>query len=93
MGGRARRAVDHREQQEDDLVDEACAEEGSVREAAALEQQELVGPDADAAFVGSSNVSLAALHDGIEWNLRVDRDRRALGDHGHFILVLDARDV
>lgn len=45
-----------------------------------------VGPDADAAFVGSSNVSLAALHDGIEWNLRVDRHR----DPGAFARVLEA---
>ena len=33
------------------------------------------GTDFGAAFVGSSNVSRAALRDGIEWNLRVDRHR------------------
>ena len=33
------------------------------------------GDNLGVAFVGSSNVSSAALHDGIEWNLRVDRDR------------------
>ncbi|WP_272425260.1 DEAD/DEAH box helicase family protein [Polyangium jinanense] len=33
------------------------------------------GPDFGAAFVGSSNVSHAALLAGVEWNLRVDRAR------------------
>jgi len=31
------------------------------------------GPDFRTAFVGSSNLSWAALHDAVEWNLRVDR--------------------
>lgn len=43
-----------------------------------------LGPDA--AFVGSSNISHAALYDGVEWNLRVDRDR----DPGAFARVLQA---
>jgi superfamily II DNA or RNA helicase/diadenosine tetraphosphate (Ap4A) HIT family hydrolase len=33
------------------------------------------GPGLAAAFVGSSNVSQAALRTGVEWNLRVERDR------------------
>lgn len=33
------------------------------------------GPELGIAFVGSSNLSLSALDAGIEWNLRVDRDR------------------
>ncbi|PTL81528.1 DEAD/DEAH box helicase family protein [Vitiosangium sp. GDMCC 1.1324] len=33
------------------------------------------GPGMAAAFVGSSNVSHAALRTGVEWNLRVERDR------------------
>ncbi|MFO0651488.1 MAG: DEAD/DEAH box helicase family protein [Polyangiales bacterium] len=33
------------------------------------------------AFVGSSNLSRSALRDGIEWNLRVDRDRDPDGYH------------
>ncbi|MFY0563686.1 DEAD/DEAH box helicase family protein [Archangium lansingense] len=33
------------------------------------------GPGLGAAFVGSSNVSHAALRTGVEWNLRVERDR------------------
>jgi phosphatidylserine/phosphatidylglycerophosphate/cardiolipin synthase-like enzyme len=37
------------------------------------------GPGLAVAFVGSSNVSLAALQGGIEWNLRIDRDRDAAG--------------
>lgn len=35
----------------------------------------LTGEDFGVAFVGSSNLSRAALHDGVEWNLRVDRHR------------------
>lgn len=35
----------------------------------------LEGSDFGVAFVGSSNLSVAALDTGIEWNLRVDRDR------------------
>lgn len=33
------------------------------------------GEDFGVAFVGSSNLSRSALHDGVEWNLRVDRHR------------------
>ncbi|MFO7653189.1 MAG: DEAD/DEAH box helicase family protein [Candidatus Krumholzibacteriia bacterium] len=33
------------------------------------------GPGLGSAFVGSSNLSQAALVDGVEWNLRVDRER------------------
>lgn len=36
------------------------------------------GPDLAVAFVGSSNVSRAALGDGIEWNLRTERARDPL---------------
>lgn len=36
------------------------------------------GSDYGVAFVGSSNLSRSALDSGIEWNLRVDRDRDAL---------------
>jgi superfamily II DNA or RNA helicase/diadenosine tetraphosphate (Ap4A) HIT family hydrolase/HKD family nuclease len=35
----------------------------------------LAGEDFGVAFVGSSNLSRSALHDGVEWNLRVDRHR------------------
>lgn len=35
----------------------------------------LEGEDFGVAFVGSSNLSRSALHDGIEWNLRIDRHR------------------
>lgn len=35
----------------------------------------LEGEDFGVAFVGSSNLSHSALTDGVEWNLRVDRDR------------------
>jgi superfamily II DNA or RNA helicase/diadenosine tetraphosphate (Ap4A) HIT family hydrolase len=35
----------------------------------------LQGTDFGVAFVGSSNLSRSALHDGVEWNLRVDRHR------------------
>jgi superfamily II DNA or RNA helicase/diadenosine tetraphosphate (Ap4A) HIT family hydrolase/SOS-response transcriptional repressor LexA len=38
------------------------------------------------AFVGSSNLSRSALESGIEWNLRVDRDR----DHTAYTRVRDA---
>lgn len=38
-----------------------------------------VGRDMAAAFVGSSNLSRTALTDGVEWNLRVDRDRDPAG--------------
>ena len=33
------------------------------------------GEDFGVAFVGSSNLSRSALHEGVEWNLRVDRHR------------------
>jgi superfamily II DNA or RNA helicase/diadenosine tetraphosphate (Ap4A) HIT family hydrolase/SOS-response transcriptional repressor LexA len=36
------------------------------------------GPGFGVAFVGSSNLSRSALVTGVEWNLRVDRDRDAL---------------
>lgn len=36
------------------------------------------GPDLGVAFVGSSNLSLSALDTGVEWNLRVERDRDAV---------------
>ncbi len=35
----------------------------------------VAGPDFGVAFVGSSNLSRSALIDGVEWNLRVDRQR------------------
>lgn len=35
----------------------------------------IAGDDFGVAFVGSSNLSRSALHDGVEWNLRVDRHR------------------
>ncbi|MDP2306779.1 MAG: DEAD/DEAH box helicase family protein [Pseudomonadota bacterium] len=38
----------------------------------------LRGDDFGVAFVGSSNLSRSALHDGVEWNLRVDRHRDPL---------------
>lgn len=42
--------------------------------------------DLGVAFVGSSNLSRSALESGIEWNLRVDRDR----DHLAYTRVRDA---
>ena len=42
--------------------------------------------DLGVAFVGSSNLSRSALESGIEWNLRVDRDR----DHTAYTRVRDA---
>lgn len=42
--------------------------------------------DLGVAFVGSSNLSRSALESGIEWNLRVDRDR----DHAAYMRVRDA---
>ncbi|MFL5351441.1 DEAD/DEAH box helicase family protein [Archangium sp.] len=39
------------------------------------------GPALATAFVGSSNVSHAALRTGVEWNLRVERDRDARAYH------------
>ncbi len=39
----------------------------------------LVGQDFGVAYVGSSNVSHAALMDGIEWNLRIERERDPAG--------------
>ena len=47
------------------------------------------GPDFGVAFVGSSNLSRAALRDGIEWNLRVDRER----DRPTYLRVVDAFEV
>lgn len=44
-------------------------------------------PTFGVAFVGSSNLSLSALQTGIEWNLRIDRDRTA------YQRVCDAFDV
>ncbi|MDI3282135.1 DEAD/DEAH box helicase family protein [Polyangium sp. 15x6] len=44
------------------------------------------GPDFGTAFVGSSNLSHAALHTGVEWNLRVDRHR----DRAAYQAILDA---
>jgi superfamily II DNA or RNA helicase/diadenosine tetraphosphate (Ap4A) HIT family hydrolase len=38
----------------------------------------LSGPDFEVAFVGSSNLSKAALDTGVEWNLRVDRSSHPL---------------
>ena len=43
-------------------------------------------PELGVAFVGSSNLSRSALDSGIEWNLRVDRDR----DHTAYARVRDA---
>lgn len=43
-------------------------------------------PGLGVAFVGSSNLSRSALESGIEWNLRVDRDR----DHTAYTRVRDA---
>jgi diadenosine tetraphosphate (Ap4A) HIT family hydrolase len=43
-------------------------------------------PALGVAFVGSSNLSRSALESGIEWNLRVDRDR----DHAAYTRVRDA---
>ena len=43
-------------------------------------------PELGVAFVGSSNLSRSALDSGIEWNLRVDRDR----DHTAYTRVRDA---
>jgi len=43
-------------------------------------------PELGVAFVGSSNLSRSALDSGIEWNLRVDRDR----DHAACSRVRDA---
>jgi superfamily II DNA or RNA helicase len=44
------------------------------------------GPGWGAAFVGSSNISRAALRDGVEWNLRADRNR----DPEAFRQIVDA---
>ncbi|MDP1823188.1 MAG: DEAD/DEAH box helicase family protein [Archangium sp.] len=44
------------------------------------------GPNYGVAFVGSSNLSRSALETGIEWNLRVDRDR----DSEAYVRVRDA---
>jgi superfamily II DNA or RNA helicase/diadenosine tetraphosphate (Ap4A) HIT family hydrolase/HKD family nuclease len=41
------------------------------------------------AYVGSSNVSRAALRDGVEWNLRVDRER----DRDAYLRVAEAFEV
>jgi diadenosine tetraphosphate (Ap4A) HIT family hydrolase len=46
----------------------------------------LEGAGFGVAFVGSSNLSLAALETGIEWNLRVDRDR----DQGAYTRIREA---
>jgi superfamily II DNA or RNA helicase/diadenosine tetraphosphate (Ap4A) HIT family hydrolase/SOS-response transcriptional repressor LexA len=45
--------------------------------------------DLGVAFVGSSNLSRSALESGIEWNLRVDRDR----DHAAYTRIRDAFEV
>jgi superfamily II DNA or RNA helicase/diadenosine tetraphosphate (Ap4A) HIT family hydrolase/HKD family nuclease len=47
------------------------------------------GPDGGVAFVGSSNLSHAALHDGVEWNLRVERER----DRDGYARVVQAFDA
>jgi superfamily II DNA or RNA helicase/diadenosine tetraphosphate (Ap4A) HIT family hydrolase len=74
---------------EDDLDDGGAGECGRALEARVIEVERLVpkatsfhpkswrfdGPGYGVAFVGSSNLSRAALVTGIEWNLRVDRDR------------------
>lgn len=46
----------------------------------------VLGDGFGAAFVGSSNLSAAALGDGVEWNLRIDRERDPAG----FLRVVQA---
>ena len=67
-----------------DVGDDGCAPQVRIVEAGKLatlsrsfhpKAWRFEGDNLGVAFVGSSNVSSAALHDGIEWNLRVDRDR------------------